>query len=91
MRNFKNNQQGIVVGMVIMIATIFVVAIMYIVTMPAVTMIWANVTPLLPTRDAPIMNMLNNVCAWTLMALIIGTIVYGAALAGRRDPYDTPG
>jgi hypothetical protein len=91
MRSFRKNKQGIVIGMVIMIATIFVVAIMWIVTMPAVTMIWANIAPNLPEQDIPIMNMLNNTCGWTLLALIIGTLVYGAALAGRRDPVDVPG
>ena len=91
MRSFRRNNRGIVIGMVIMIATIFVVAMMWIVSMPAVTLIWASITPDLPDQDIPIMNMLNNVCGWTLLALVIGTLVYGAALAGKRDPVDVPG
>jgi|WetSurMetagenome_2_1015567.scaffolds.fasta_scaffold74327_3 hypothetical protein len=91
MKNLATNNQGVVVGLVIMIASTIAVAMMWIVTMPAVGLIWDAISPGLPTRAMPIMDMMNNVCGWTLLALIIGCIAYGAALSFRRDPVDVQG
>ena len=91
MRNFIKDKRGNVIGLVVMIATIFCVAIMWVVSMPAVTKVWDAVFPgAYPTYAAGTMNMLNNVTGWTLLVLVIGTLVYAAALMLRRDPYDIP-
>ena len=91
MRNFIKDQRGNVIGLVVMIVTVFAVAIMWIVSMPAVTKVWEAVYPgAYPAYAAGTMNMLNNVTGWTLLVLIIGTLVYAAALMLRRDPYDIP-
>lgn len=71
-----------------MIASIISVALLYIVSMPAVGIIWDAILPDLPSRASPTMTLLNNVCGWTLLVLVIGTLVYGAALAFKRDPVD---
>jgi type II secretory pathway component PulF len=91
LRNFVANKQGIVVGMVVMIVSVFAVALLYIVSMPAVGLIWTALTPGLPTQAISIMSMLNNVCGWTLLVLVIGCLAYGAALAFKRDPVDVMG
>ena len=90
-RNFRRNQQGVVVGLVIMIVLVISVAMLYIVSMPAVGIVWNAVTPMMPASAQPIMSLLNNVCGWTLLVLIFGCLAYGAALAFKRDPVDVPG
>lgn len=83
------DQRGIVVGMVVMIASIFVVAILFITTMPAVGILWDTIYPSgYPSYAEQTMNLLNNVCGWTLLCLIVGCLAYGVALAAKRDPYD---
>lgn len=77
--------------MAVMIASIFVVAMLFILSMPMVTAIWAITTPMLPVDQLPIMDLLNNACGWTLIILVVGTIIYGAVSAFRRDPVDVPG
>jgi type II secretory pathway component PulF len=87
-KTFWSDTAGIVIGMVVMIVTDITVGIMWIVSMPAVVMMWNIITPSLPTSQLPTMNMLNNVCGWTLLVLVIGTLAYGAVLAFKRDPID---
>jgi hypothetical protein len=83
-------REGIVIGMVLMVVSILVVGIAWIVTMPMAVIVWQSINPMLPAEDMPIMNMLNNVCGWTLLVLIIGCLAYGAALVYQRVYYDTP-
>ncbi len=87
-RNLWSNTQGVVVGLVIMTVSIFVVAILWISTMPAVGIFWAAVIPLMPPERLFIMDFMNNVAGWTLLLLVIGCLAYGAALSYRRDPVD---
>lgn len=91
MISLRSDNRGVVVGLIVMIASIICVALLYIVSMPAVGMIWDVISPGLPSRATPTMNLLNNVCGWTLLVLVIGTLLYGAALAFKRDPVDLVG
>lgn len=89
-KSFVSDERGIVIGMVIMIVSIITVALLWIVTMPAVGLFWESVMPQIPVSYYPIMDMLNNVCGWTLLVLVIGCLAYGAALAFKRDPVEVP-
>lgn len=95
MKDLIENRQGVVVGMVVMIASIFCVAILFAVSMPAAGLVWDSVMPLYPAEFLPqatqTMNMINTVSGVTLIVLVIGCIIYGFALAHRRDPIDMPG
>lgn len=88
MQKFLSDCKGLVAGLVVMIVTDFIVAIIWLATMPAVIMLWDIIAPELPARAMGTMNMLNNVCGWFLLIMIIGTLVYGAAWATHRDPVD---
>ncbi len=83
--------RGVVLGLVVMIVTDFIIAILWIATMPSVVMVWNIVTPYLPARALVTMNMLNNVMGWFLLIMVVGTLIYGAAWASHRDPMDVPG
>lgn len=86
------NNQGVVVGLVIMICTVILTAIMFAVSMPAAGIIWESILQYdLPPQAMVTMNLLNTVSGITLIILVIGTIAYGVALAMRRDPYDIAG
>ena len=90
-RSFRHDTHGVVVGLVIMIVSIFIVAILFVSTMPAVGIVWQAVIPMLPTERLPIMDLMNNVTGWTLLILVLGCLAYGAALSFKRDPVDIPG
>ncbi len=45
MRNIIHDNRGNVIGLVVMIATVFIVAIMWVVSMPAVTKVWDAAFP----------------------------------------------
>ena len=91
MRNFRSNQNGIVVGMVVMLATLFLIGIAWVVTSPAVGLFWNAITPLMPTEHITILDTMNNVFAWTFLILVVGLLAYGAALSFKRDPVDVEG
>jgi type II secretory pathway component PulF len=88
MQKFLADCRGIVTGLIVMIVTDLIVAMIWIATMPAVTMIWDIVIPSLPANALVTMNMLNNVMGWFLLAMVIGTLIYGAAWATHRVPVD---
>jgi hypothetical protein len=90
-QSFIQDTRGVVIGLVVMIATCIVTAMMWIISMPAVMAIWNNLLPIMPVQALPTMYLMNNVCGWTLVILIVGTIAYGAALSFRRDPVDVQG
>ena len=91
MRNFRSNQNGIVVGMVVMLATIILIGIAWVVTTPVVGLFWNAITPQMPTEHLGILDTLNNTFAWTFLILIIGMLAYGAALSFKKDPVDVEG
>ena len=91
MRNFRSNTHGIVVGMVVMLASLILVGIAWAVTTPAVGLFWNAITPLMSTEHVGIIDTMNNVFAWTFLILVVGLLAYGAALAFRRDPVDVEG
>lgn len=79
------------IGLVAMIILDFTFGMLWISTVPAVLPVWAIITPELPAQGTGVMNLLNNIFGWTLILLIVGTIVYGAAYAMRRDPVEYAG
>ena len=90
--NFKTNRQGAVVGLIVMITSIFCVAILFAIGMVAPGVIWETVLQYpLPVQAIQTINLMNTVSGITLIVLVIGCIVYGWALAHKRDPYDMPG
>lgn len=89
-KNILSDYRGNVIGLAVMIATTFIIAIAWIVTMPAVGLFWDAIDPMMPDVALSAMGLLNNVCGWTLLVLVIGTLAYGLALAFRRDPVDLP-
>lgn len=90
MRSLLKNNQGIATGMIVMIILCIVTAMIWIATMPAVGMIWDIVDPYLPAQAQATMDMLNNVCGWFLLIVVVGTLIYGAAWATHRVPIDYP-
>lgn len=88
MRRLLRNCEGVVIGLVVMVILDVMFAMLWIATMPAVGLVWDIVSPNLPARAAATMTMLNNVCGWSLLILVVGTLVYGAAWATHRDPVD---
>ena len=89
-KTLQSNRQGIVVGMIVMITSVIIVALLYALSLPALNIIWDYVSPNLPANLTNQMTLVNNVCGWTLLILVIGCLAYGLALAMKRDPYDTP-
>lgn len=89
LKRFVRDESGLVtIGLVAMIMLDIVVAMLWVATMPAVGMVWDIVVPNLPSQANGAMDMLNNACGWTLLIMVFGTLVYGAAWATRRDPVD---
>jgi len=88
LEKFVGDRCGVVAGLLVMIVTDFIVAMLWIATMPGVIMVWDIITPYLPAQALGTMNMLNNVMGWFLLIMVVGTLVYGAAWATRRDPVD---
>lgn len=87
-RNLINNNKGVAIGLMAMIILDIVFAMLWIATMPAVGMVWDIINPYLPAEANGPMDMLNNACGWVLLIFVIGTLIYGAAWATRRDPVD---
>ena len=96
MQSFFMDKRGVVTGLIVMVASIFVVAMMFILTMPAAGLIWDAVTPLFPSGagSAQInqtMSLINVTSGLTLLVLVIGCLAYGLAHATSRSPIDVPG
>lgn len=95
MQSFLADKRGVVTGLIVMVASIFCVAMMFILTMPAAGLIWESVLPLfpsgIPAQVNQTMSLLNVVSGVTLLVLVIGCLAYGLAHATSRSPIDVQG
>jgi hypothetical protein len=75
---------------VIIIVLIFVVAMMWYVSMGPTQMFWSAIEPMMPDSSYGTMQLVHNVSGWTLIVLIGGLVALLFVYAYHRESIDYP-
>lgn len=91
-RSLIHNRNGIVLVWAVGISAIIVTVFVWVMTMYPVAMYWDSLAALdmYPPEAFGIINLIHNICGWTLIAIVVGLLSWMLISSFRKEVQQYP-